>query len=603
LKERILFIGKMAVFWIAYFQLCRILFFLYHFDFASSLNPKDIVMPMWLGLRMDASMGSYWAALTALLISASPLLKNQWVSKIHCGLVAFLLLLSTLIATADLELYRHWRFRINTTPFFYAGKEGAQSIGPGRWILLLLLAAGLFWVSFFCYKRLSKSLSRLPPLSFKRIPLLLLFSSLLFLPIRGRLRQAPLNTGVVYYHNSIAFANHAGVNAVWNFFRSVASDNDIRYPKDHYSGDTEAQFQRLMAYQNKPPLIRGKPNIILIILESFTSKVIEPLGGRKGVTPAFNKWAEKGILFTNFIASGDRTEKGIAAILSGYPAQPRTSIVKFPEKTQSLPFLPATLKKAGYNTGFLYGGEIGFANMESYVTTAGFDRISDVHRYPVSIRFKHSSWGVSDEFVFDQLLKECDEAASPFFETILTLSSHEPYAVPMKTVFEGDDAPSKFLNACRYTSQCLDRFLAAAEQRPWWKNTWVIITADHGHNLPDTELSENKKRFAIPMLWLGGALNQTGKEEEVAGQIDIAATVAEQLHIKSPFAFSRNVVSSRNPFAIYAFNNGYGCVSQTGEAVYDFDLHGYLGRANRANQDTLTGPIFMQKLFNDYNNR
>lgn len=600
MNNRIFFIGKIFLFWIAYFQVCRILFFLYQFDFTRHLGLADIAMPAFLGLRMDASMGGYWTVLTALLITVSPLLRNQLVSKIHLFLTALLLLLSTLIVVADLELYRHWRFRINTTPFFYAGKEGMQSIGISRWLLLLFLVVSLFSISLFCYKRIAKSLQNLPTLSFRWAPLLLLFSTLLFFPIRGRLGEAPLNTGVVYYHKSMAFPNHAGVNAVWNFSRSVASDNDIRYPQNYYPGNVEARFQSLMTYQNRPSLINGKPNIILITLESFTSKVIEPLGGKKGVTPVFNKWMDKGILFTHFISSGDRTDKGIVSLLSGYPAQPRTSIIKFPERTQSLPFLPAVLKKVGYSTGFLYGGEIGFANMESYITMAGFDKISDIHNYPKSLQFAHTRWGVSDEFVFDKLLRECDEATSPFFQTILTLSSHEPFIVPMKTVFEGNDEASQFLNACHYTSQCLDRFLTTAEQRPWWKNTWIIITADHGHHLPDAEKENDQKCFAIPMLWLGGALNQTGKYEEVASQIDIAATIAEQVNTESPFTFSRNINSSRTPFAIYIFNNGYGYVSQTGETIYDFDLHDYL---RRNEEDVTDGQIFMQKLFNDYNNR
>lgn len=588
------------MFWIAYFQVCRILFFLYLPDFTSRLNFEDIAISMLLGLRMDASIGGYWTVLSALLITASPLLSSRIVSRIHLWLIACLLLLSTLIVVADAELYRHWGFRINTTPFFYAGTEGMQSIGPGRWTILLLLAGGLFVISFISYKWLFKSLKNLPPLSFLWIPGLLLFSGLLFFPIRGRLGKVPMNTGVVYFHKSSAFANHAGVNAVWNLMRSIASDNDIHYPKTYFSGKTDQEFARLMACKNKRPLITGKPNIILIILESFTSKIIEPLTGLKGVTPVFNKWSDKGILFTHIISSGDRTDKGIVALLSGYPAQPQTSVIKFPEKVQSFPFLPDRLKKEGYNSGFIYGGEIGFANMESYLTMAGFDRISDVHDYPADIQYSHSQWGVSDEYVLNKLLKECDKAPSPFFESVLTLSSHEPFIVPMKTVIEGNDESAQFLNACHYTSQCLDWFLTAASQRPWWKNTWIIITADHGHRLPDIAGAGNQKRFEIPMLWLGGALKKTGKIDEVGSQIDIAATILAQINAANPFPFSRNVNSEKTPFAVYSFNNGYGYVYRNGEIVYDFDLHDYL---HRESADTIKGQIFMQKLFNDYNAR
>ena len=119
----------------------------------------------------------------------------------------------------------------------------------------------------------------------------------------------------------------------------------------------------------------NNPNVIIFILESYTAKIIEPLNGIKNVTPNFNNFCKEGILFSNFYASGDRTDKGLISILNGYPAQPTSSIIKFAGKTQSLPFLNMKFKDIDYHTQFVYGGDINFANFNSYFSNAMFDDI------------------------------------------------------------------------------------------------------------------------------------------------------------------------------------------------------------------------------------
>ena len=111
--------------------------------------------------------------------------------------------------------------------------------------------------------------------------------------------------------------------------------------------------------------------------ESLTSKVVASVGGLPGITPRFDSLARQGILFTNMYASGDRSAKGIVAILSGYPAQPTTSIITIPTKTASLPSLPRTFKAQGYHNSFYYGGETEFSNIKSYLLQQGFEKIID----------------------------------------------------------------------------------------------------------------------------------------------------------------------------------------------------------------------------------
>lgn len=597
----------MGLYWLSFFVTSRIIFLAYNHDFTSALSIRDVVTLMFLGLRMDAAMASYWLLLTGFILTASIVWNGRWVSLAQTGVVIFLLFISGFIVVGDLELYRNWGFRMDTTPLMYLGSEGAGSIQVSD--LLKLIAIFISFVSayFLFYKRtLAHRFTALTGTKVKFAPLMFLVTGLLFLPIRSSFSVAPLNTGVVYFHKTIAFANHAGINVVWNFFKSLTTYNEVKYPENLFAGEGASEILAAMTHSNTPTkkvLTSDRPNILFIILESFTAKVIEPLGGQKGITPQFNRLAKEGILFDNFYASGDRTDKGIVSILSAYPAQPKTSIIKFPEMTQSLPFLPRSLEALGYHTTFVYGGDIGFANMESYVTNAGFRHVTEDDDFDMSE--DASKWGVHDHLVFERLLAECDTASAPFFKVMLSLSSHEPFDVPLYPPFmAGKDDASMFLNSVYYTDKSLGSFIDHARQRDWWKNTWVIITADHGHRFPNAEELKEKERFKIPMLWIGGAV---GKQDTVvttlAGHTDIANTVLAQLaQPEGQFTFSKNIFGDALPYAVYLFNNGYGYVSPEGETIFDFDFGDYIKRSN-SEEDTKRGQAFVQRLFSDYNQR
>jgi phosphoglycerol transferase MdoB-like AlkP superfamily enzyme len=300
----------------------------------------------------------------------------------------------------------------------------------------------------------------------------------------------------------------------------------------------------LSTFKNKKIINTDKPNVVIIILESFTSKIIGVLGGRPEVTPNFNKLSHEGILFDNFYASGDRSDKGIVAILSGYPAQPTSSIIKFPQKTQNLPYLSHTLAKMDYSTNFYYGGDINFANMRSYFANGGFNTVTknDFNKSDCN-----SKWGVHDHIMFNKLLDDIDKENQKFFKVFFTLSSHEPFDVPMKTVINGDDEDNKFLNSAYYTDSCIGNFFENAQKRAWWKNTIFILVADHGVRLPDNTAINSVLKFKIPMLFLGGALKKQDTVIHTYGsQIDIPKTLLTQMGIKNDkYRFSKNLLSKK----------------------------------------------------------
>jgi len=606
MKQRLTLFGSLGLFWMVYFTVSRILFLVYHHELTSHLSWSDIFMAMALGSRMDAAISADCLALTGLLLTISCILSGKFIGIANHVVVGLFLSVSAIIVVADLELYRHWGFRMDSTPLMYIGSEGAQSVSVSVIIILISLLLLLIVPTWYFYwKKIAPRFKHLPDVKAYNAFVMLIVTGLLFIPIRSSFSVAPLNTGVVYFHKTIPFANHAGINVIWNFFESVADDRQHLYSDNFFDREkSEAIMNEITqgSGQTNKVLTTDRPNILLIVLESFTARIVEPLGGVPGITPELNQLAHEGILFDNFYSSGDRTDKGIVAILSGYPAQPRSSIIKYPNKTQSLPFLSRSLQSEGYHTSFVYGGDIGFANMESYLTTAGFSHITEDDDFPS--KQDDSKWGVHDHIVFNRLLEECDTAQGPFFKMMLSLSSHEPFDVPLDPPFlKGPDEKNMFLNACHYTDKSLGEFIAKAKTKEWWKNTWVIITADHGHRFPDAEELADKGRFRIPMLWLGGAVNKSDTVvHTTAGQTDIVNSVLSQVASPSKdFRFSKNIMDkSVTPYTVFIFHNGYGYLDGTNENIYDFNLRDYVTQTGGSLE---IGKAYMQSLFHDYNNR
>jgi len=385
---------------------------------------------------------------------------------------------------------------------------------------------------------------------------------------------APLNQSSVYFSTN-NYANHVAINASWNFLHSLVSKessgkNPYQYLSvQHVKETVDSLYSGISTTEQ---LIQFSPdtatNIIFIIWESFTEKAIHISINNKEVTPQFNRLKKEGIYFSNVYASGDRTNKGIPAILSGYPAMPNTTIIHSPGKAEKLRVLSQLFKEKGYQIPFFYGGEPEFANIKSYLLHGGFDPI--VGKNDFDSKDMNSKWGAHDGVVMNRVFEDLNKSKKPFFATWLTLTSHEPFEIPVSTVFNGNDNTTKFLNSLHYTDQVVSDFIDRCSQRSWWKNTVIIIIGDHGHVLP---ASDNKADdFRTPMLWMGGALNKKGVIiDKVMSQLDIAAMLSKQMGLNAGnFPFSKN---SLDPFtkswAFFSFNNGFGFVDSSGRLVFD----------------------------------
>ena len=608
MKQQLLFFGRYAIVWLLFFVVTKAVFLLYNLEHTNSLSAYEIAKIFLYGFRMDISATGYMLLIPGLILVFIPFISKYVFFTLNKLFFIVISLFVGFITIVDCELYKHWGFRLDLTPLNYIGNDAMSSILWSKVLLLIsywLVICGLFYLGFnrFVLNKFKFSNGK-----WFHSPIYLLITAALILPIRGSLDIGPMNAGFVYFHKEKPFANHAALNVFWNVGNAVdKANNEDRYPENFVDSKiAKRDFNLLYNQTNKIDsldiLKSQKPNILIVILEGFTAKIIGALGGDSTITPNFNNLVKEGILFENYYASGDRTDKGLISILSGYPAQTKTSIITYTGKSEKLPNLTLDLKKQGYHTSFLYGGDVNFANMNSYLNICGFSQV--IKKSHFNINQGTSKWGVHDHITFDTLYNHLSRQNLPFFNTMLSLSSHEPFEVPMESFFIGEDDETKFLNSAYYTDFSLGNFINKAKKSPWWENTLVILLADHGNRHPGNSPNYPPERFHIPMLWLGGALNVKDTIVKSYGsQTDLPATILSRLNINTEkYIYSKDILRVKNnDFAYYVYNNGFGFVSDSNEVVYDLDGKQLIHAKGDSNKLSI-GKSYMQMIYSDFNN-
>lgn len=604
--QRFQYIARYYLFWIAFFAIIRLFFELYNIGLTSELDFATILGTFGHGLKLDLSMGGYLVGFVLIVAMLTFWCKSRVMAYIVNPVTICFIVIFSIIGICDCELYRNWGFRMDCTVLAYlkTPKEAAASTPVWLTSLFIVWVAAFAWGCIKIYiKLIGKPMRQLDAARWYTLPALLFVSALCVIPIRGGVGIAPIRTGTVYF-SSHPYANHAAVNVQWNFCNSLRYIDNARTPD--FMPQTEADSltaQMLASSGSKVNLLKDKrPNILIMVMESFTAKAVGCVGGMKGVTPNLDSLARTGVLFSNCYANGDRSDKGLVCILSGYPAQPTTSIVKLTEKAQKLPHLSRKLHTEGYQSSFYYGGDIDFANLKSYFITGDYGRMVTMEEF--SRRDMNSKWGAHDHVVLKRWHNDICAMQPPFFSALFTLSSHEPFEVPHTSQFKGSDEESLFLNSMHYTDSCIGDFVRRASAEPWWDSTLMILIADHGSRHPGASPIHVPEKFHIPMIWLGGALDTTGIViDKYMNQCDLPLLLCNQLEVNGEdFTFSKDVLSGSPQFAFYAYNNGYGFVSEYEQFTYNLESSRLTG--DKVCDSTVRqSQAFLQTLLHDFNQK
>lgn len=608
MKKRIAYISLYFFTVLLIFILQKPLFMLYNGSIEKGFGFADYMQVMIHGASLDAATAGYLTAFPFLLVLISIWFRKFPLKKILYGYYILAAALISIIFVVDMALYTFWGFKLDASVFLYidSPKEALASVSVG--FILLRVLAILLLMALNCWVLLKITPSVLTATR-KRIAGtagMLLLGGVLFIIIRGGVTESTSNIGQVYFSNE-PFLNHSAVNPDFSLLSSMGKSQDFASEFNFFDEEKRAAlFDGLYPTTDGDSIIQvlntKRPNILIILMEGFGGAFVEPLGGLPDVTPHFNRLSKEGVFFTNCYANSFRTDRGTVCTFSGYLGLPTASVMKIPAKSRTLPAIAEGLSKAGYKTDFLYGGDINFTNMKSYLLSTGYQRLIANTDFSLAEQTSNA-WGVNDDITFEYLYNQLRnrKEEGPWHTAFLTLSSHEPFEVSYHRLED------KIPNAFAYTDECLGKFIDRLKQTPAWKDLLVICLPDHGFYYPREGSNAMPRFYHIPLLWLGGAVKQPMQVDKIMNQTDLAATLLGQLGLEhTAFTFSRNVLGSdyKYPFAFYSFNNGFSFRDSTGVTVFDNNSGSILFDEPEADESRLDkGKAILQTVYDDLGNR
>lgn len=608
MKKRIAYISLYFFTVLLIFILQKPLFMLYNGSIEKGFGFADYMQVMVHGASLDAATAGYLTAFPFLLVLISIWFRKFPLKKILYGYYILAAALISIIFVVDMALYTFWGFKLDASVFLYidSPKEALASVSVGfillRVLAILLLIALNSWVLL----KITPSVLNATRKRIAGTAGMLLLGGVLFIIIRGGVTESTSNIGQVYFSNE-PFLNHSAVNPDFSLLSSMGKSQDFASEFNFFDEEKRAAlFDGLYPTTDGGSIIQvlntKRPNILIILMEGFGGAFVEPLGGLPDVTPHFNRLSKEGVFFTNCYANSFRTDRGTVCTFSGYLGLPTASVMKIPAKSRTLPAIAEGLSKAGYKTDFLYGGDINFTNMKSYLLSTGYQRLTANTDFSLAEQTSNA-WGVNDDITFEYLYNQLRnrKEEGPWHTAFLTLSSHEPFEVPYHRLED------KIPNAFAYTDECLGKFIDRLKQTPAWKDLLVICLPDHGFYYPREGSNAMPRFYHIPLLWLGGAVKQPMQVDKIMNQTDLAATLLGQLGLEhTAFTFSRNVLGSdyKYPFAFYSFNNGFSFRDSTGVTVFDNNSGSILFDEPEADESRLDkGKAILQTVYDDLGNR
>lgn len=631
MKQIIWFVKTYATF-VVLFVLQKPLFLF--LEKGSATQPVDNIFTelpavIWHGLPLDLSMAGYLSVIPGFLSIAVVWLKRDLVKPIMNIYFIIASLFITCSFLLNASLYPYWKYPLDSTPLFYFFTSPADAIASvSIWqvilsiVILIVLTIGVWFTLRMRgekrqqYSRYSYGYGGLGSGKRNRFDdfdrhrgrtsiILLLLTGLLFLPIRGGITVSTMNTGQAYYSQN-AYLNHSAVNPLFSLLESITHQEDFasqyRFMKNKeadkiFATMTSTSDENTYPLLNEATFKKGTPDILIVIMESFASDIMPSMGSYKDVAVCLDSIAQQSILFTRFYANSFRTDRGMVSILSGYPAQPTTSIMRYPRKTSQLPSIARNLAKyKNYKTTYYYGGDADFCNMRSYLVSQGYQHIISDANFP--IEDKLSKWGVPDHIVAARMMEDIKAQQNekrPMLRILQTSSSHEPFEVPYHRLKD------KRLNAFAYTDSVMGAIVREYRKLPRWKNTLIVFVPDHVGGYKENLNDHDRSRYQIPLILAGGAISRPMKVGIIGSQHDIAATLLGQLGVEHrEFTFSKNMMSDATPkFAFFAVNDAFGVVSEENSLIYDNRAKRIVYDKGEKGFNLKRGQAYLQKLYDD----
>ena len=570
---------------VLFFFIYRLLFLLLHMSLINSSSAYDIIYSFWLGFKFDSVVLSV-IILPLFLLSLLPFInfsKKIWRRLLFIILILIFLIIF-FVCTADLGYIDHFGSRMNYWAVDYAGHLGlffySLYVCGDFWLLilvwLLISATFLLALKFVIKKTISMDKKN----NFRSVTVFYILAPiLLMVGIRGGFGKHNLTWSDAFFGKNY-FVDQMSLNSIYSIAFNVADDyinrsarfrgNSRRY-KFYNDNDAFQTTRKLLAIKNKASEdnysltyqtnrnrnFEFSPNIVIVIMESWTAERVGILGSKLGLTPEFDSLSSRGILFTNFYANGIRTNRGIPAVLCSFPSIPGHSIMKRELKAYPFRSLAQILDENDYTSVFTYGGDIEFDNIGNFLKKVGYDKFFDLNDFDKKDYL--GDWGVADHIMFARMVQEIRKFPRPFNLSIMTISNHEPYMIPDDRFKVYDDSvpDSDKLNVFYYSDWAIGKFVSDLKQYPVFDSTIFIFTADHCPH-QSAEYPLDPRNFRIPLLIYSPHL--IGEKpviiEKTGSQVDIIPTLIGMLGLETNmYCWGRDLLSLPNSDSGFAIVN------------------------------------------------
>ena len=605
------------LFWMLFFAAQRALFLLYYAKEIRLVGAGlgEVLKSFYHAFLLDFSTVSYLLVLPFFFILLANFTYSRVWDRLNTVYSFLILIIALLISIGEVGIFKEWNAKLSYKALVYLRNPGevissVRSIDLVVYLLMIFLQLAIFGYAYLKFvQRKSHPIAENRPAA--TVIFILIAPVLLFIGIRGGVGEIPITASQAYFSRH-HILNVSAVNPVYNLafsslqYYRIDSRGDFQFMPEEEAISIVNHLHEVKKDTTINILRIDRPNILILLLESWSADLIESLGGKPGLTPRFHELEKEGILYTEFYASGNRSQQALASILSGFPAIPITTLTDHPQKYPSVPSMVRMLKDEGYYTSFFFGGDLNYGNIRSYLVYNGFDRLISENDF--SDGAVKGKLGFHDESLYQKMLEEMSRQQRPFFTAALTLSSHSPYDQPGERPIKDIDFAKDYVNSAWYADSCLGEFMEKIEQMPWYDSTLVLIMSDHSH------VSYNNYQWwsfdyrRIPLLITGGALKPGYRgttRSGISANMDITSTLLNQLELDdSAFFWSKNLFNPyTKQFAYFELNDGFGWKNTSGRLEYNIRAQLILSTdldKQGVNEFRKYGEAYLQVLFGEF---
>lgn len=581
--------GKLFLLWILLFDFQRIIFSIHNWDKLKDVALSDWLLTLFYSLRLDIATAAYLSVLPVIAFLIYYIKPAVWTKHIFKLVVFTEAVLCIMIHVGEVNAYTEWGHKLTGRVFMHLSNPDevvrTADYAMVFWFLLYGLLEFMFFLRFFRWfftdirENTEVESGSLTVASVSFISLV----SCMFLLARGGLQPIPLNINSAFFSNNHVI-NDISANSTYYFGNSylLFSKADIdAYMPEMDIEESRGIVKELYAYKKEHTnliLKDERPNIVVVVLESWAAEAIGTLSENKGATPNFDALCKEGLLFTNVYATSRTSETGNVSIFSGYPALPEISIALQPEKHRKLKSFNQELAEWGYSSHYLFSGDLKYGNIGGFLQDHGFNSTDDENDFPGGL--ERGKLNYYDEDLYKFFIDRIDKTKGKFMHCAFTGSTHSPYDHPKTPGQNWKGTEADFMNSMVYADKCLGDFVKNCQKKKWFDNTLFIFVADHGHATPTAEANSNDF-YRVPLLLWGNQVKDDYKGvriDKLGSQIDIPATLMYQMGGDiSSYPWSKDLMNPEAPeFAFHTIVHGYGWITSKGEVTYQMEQKKYM---------------------------